>query len=126
VYVSKGMDFILSKYIQPKYKNWQSLFEVIIWCVTCNLFPFFTFILSDANKPSFFTRKRPFRSMDIATGRTLWDSVNNFTPGSVYAQGSLEDLHRILGVQEGRDFTGSDVLYMGDHLYTGSDTNYDK
>jgi HAD superfamily 5'-nucleotidase-like hydrolase len=76
-------------------EDWKRLFDVIITL---------------ANKPSFYTSRHPFRCVDMKTNRFLWDTVNTFKPGKVYAQGNMEDLGNITG------WESSSILYFGDHL----------
>jgi 5' nucleotidase family len=75
--------------------DWKELFDVIV--VGCR-------------KPSFFLQSRPFRKVDLPTGRLNWQRVTELKPGHVYSQGSLDMLNKMVG------WKGDEVLYFGDHV----------
>lgn len=78
--------------------DWTTLFDVVI---------------TDAGKPGFYTaHNRPFRCLDENNKSMQWTTVTNFEPGKVYSQGNVTELMRITG------WTGSSVLYFGDHMYS--------
>uniref|UniRef100_A0A8C4NGV6 5'-nucleotidase domain containing 3 n=1 Tax=Eptatretus burgeri TaxID=7764 RepID=A0A8C4NGV6_EPTBU len=77
--------------------DWQDLFDVII---------------VKADKPGFFhDRRRPFRRL-ADQGGMLWDRITSLRKGEVYKQGNLYEFLRLTG------WTGSSVLYFGDHIYS--------
>ncbi|KAF6040466.1 NT5DC3 [Bugula neritina] len=73
----------------------------------------FDVVIINARKPDFFiSNKRPFRMYNHDTNSTLWHRVSQLEKGCVYSEGNLFDLQRFTG------WSGSKVLYFGDHVYT--------
>mmetsp|Transcript_46011 Transcript_46011/g.115829 ORF Transcript_46011/g.115829 Transcript_46011/m.115829 type:complete len:559 (-) Transcript_46011:65-1741(-) len=94
-FVDAGMRYLTEDYLPDGVSDWKELFDVIV--VGCQ-------------KPSFFVHSRPFRKVDLPTGRLNWQRVTELKPGHVYSQGSLEKLTQMLG------WKGDEVLYFGDHV----------
>ena len=96
-FVATGMDFLTRAQLKPG--EWRSLFDLV--CV-------------GADKPSFYTETRPFRSLNTATGKVRWVPIDALLPGQVYHGGSLSELNRL----SNGDFTGQSVLYLGDSVFS--------
>ncbi|KAF3860782.1 hypothetical protein F7725_001037 [Dissostichus mawsoni] len=89
-FVNKGMTHMVGK-------NWRDFFDVVI---------------VQAEKPHFFTDCiKPFRRLD-SNGDLRWEKIKSLDKGDIYKQGNLFDFLRLTG------WTGSKVLYFGDHLYS--------
>src|SRR5262249_33993695 len=72
---------------------------------------YFDIVAVSAQKPAFFTERRPFEELD-ARGEVVRELREGpLLRGRVYQGGNLHDLERMTG-------TGGDhVLYIGDHIY---------
>ncbi|MBK7778872.1 MAG: HAD-IG family 5'-nucleotidase [Sandaracinaceae bacterium] len=70
---------------------------------------YFDWVITDAQKPAFFTSQTPFR--EVLRGGALGAPVAELERGRVYAGGCLETFEQALGVVEDR------VLYVGDHIH---------
>ena len=68
----------------------------------------FDYTIVSADKPTFYTSKRPFRQYD--NGRVNWDKVSSLEKGKVYVEGNLADFERFT---KGK---GERIVYFGDHL----------
>ncbi|KAL6077826.1 5'-nucleotidase domain-containing protein [Balamuthia mandrillaris] len=90
-FVDAGMRHMLSS----SSSSWESLFDVII---------------TDAQKPLFYSQARPFRKVDRGTGRFTWKQVQELKTGEVYVHGSLNELEKLTG------WSGNSILFFGDHL----------
>ncbi|XP_067906403.1 5'-nucleotidase domain-containing protein 3 [Heterodontus francisci] len=89
-FVDKGMQYIVGN-------DWRDLFDIII---------------VQAEKPAFFNdNRRPFRRAN-QRGKLLWDKINKLEKGQIYKQGNLYEFLKLTG------WTGSKVLYFGDHIYS--------
>ncbi|XP_037540705.1 5'-nucleotidase domain-containing protein 2 [Nematolebias whitei] len=89
-FVDKGMTHMVGK-------DWRDFFDVVI---------------VQADKPHFFTDCiKPFRRLD-GNGDLRWEKITSLDKGQIYKQGNLYDFLRLTG------WTGSKVLYFGDHLYS--------
>ncbi|XP_067947991.1 5'-nucleotidase domain-containing protein 3-like isoform X2 [Watersipora subatra] len=95
---NSGFPFINAGMTHMVGSHWLDLFDVVI---------------INARKPDFFTSgKRPFRTYIPETNSKLWHRVTTLEKGSVYSEGNLYDLRQFTG------WSGSKVLYFGDHVYT--------
>uniref|UniRef100_UPI00398E572E 5'-nucleotidase domain-containing protein 3 n=1 Tax=Pristiophorus japonicus TaxID=55135 RepID=UPI00398E572E len=89
-FVDKGMQYIVGK-------DWRDLFDIII---------------VQADKPAFFNdKRRPFRRAN-QIDKLLWDKISKLEKGQIYKQGNLYEFLKLTG------WTGSKVLYFGDHIYS--------
>mmetsp|Transcript_20832 Transcript_20832/g.36941 ORF Transcript_20832/g.36941 Transcript_20832/m.36941 type:complete len:539 (+) Transcript_20832:72-1688(+) len=93
-YIDRGMRYLCGD-------DWLELFDVV---------------MTDTQKPSFFSSKNPFRQIDLGTSpassrRIKWSEVTKLEPGSAYSKGNVDDLMRMTGWQ------GDQVLYVGDHIF---------
>ncbi|XP_067855434.1 5'-nucleotidase domain-containing protein 3 [Heptranchias perlo] len=89
-FVDKGMQYIVGK-------DWRDLFDIII---------------VQADKPEFFNdKRRPFRRAN-QRDKLLWDKISKLEKGQIYKQGNLYAFLKLTG------WTGSKVLYFGDHIYS--------
>lgn len=75
----------------PGYASWRQFFDVIV---------------TAARKPLFFTDRAPFAEQNDPGA-----PVSELRRGRVYRGGNMADFERMVGV------SGTDVLYVGDHLY---------
>jgi len=87
-FINTGLEYILS----PK---WRDLFDIII---------------TSADKPSFFSSNKQFRSVDPSSSRCKWTPISELKHGEIYCQGSLKELTRLT------NWKGHKVIYFGDHL----------
>lgn len=112
-YVDAGMRYTFGE-------NWRTDWDVII---------------TSAGKPSFYTdNSRPFREICKETRRLMFKPVDRFEKGSVYTEGCLNELTRLMdgsiynGVRDdavevnseitsGATAVASNVLYIGDSLF---------
>ncbi|XP_067095625.1 5'-nucleotidase domain-containing protein 2 [Osmerus mordax] len=89
-FVDKGMKYMIGN-------NWRDFFDIVI---------------VQADKPHFFNDcVKPFRLLD-SHGNLKWDKIKSLDKGKIYKQGNLFEFLRLTG------WTGSKVLYFGDHLYS--------
>ncbi|XP_048404833.1 5'-nucleotidase domain-containing protein 3 [Stegostoma tigrinum] len=89
-FVDKGMQYMVGK-------DWRDLFDIII---------------VQAEKPAFFNdNRRPFRRAN-QRGQLHWDKISKLEKGKIYKQGNLYEFLKLTG------WTGSKVLYFGDHIYS--------
>jgi 5'-nucleotidase len=94
-YTDPVMTYLLGSAL-PAYPSWRNFFDVIIVSGT---------------KPAFFTEERPFVELDPSGEPLPKASRGPFVRGRVYAGGNLRDF------EERARARGSDVLYIGDHIY---------
>lgn len=71
----------------------------------------FDYIITGAAKPSFFMSHNPLYEVDSSTGLLRNSEMLN-SQTQIFQGGNFHLLHAMLGVQ-----TGSEVLYVGDHIY---------
>jgi len=89
-YVNRGLTFLLGT-------DWQKFFDVVI---------------CQARKPSFFGPQiRPFREINVKNNSKCWDRVSKLEKGKIYVEGNLTTLVAMT------NWSGNDVLYIGDHIY---------
>ncbi|GCC32311.1 hypothetical protein chiPu_0010772 [Chiloscyllium punctatum] len=89
-FVDKGMQYMVGK-------DWRDLFDIII---------------VQAEKPAFFNdNRRPFRRAN-QRDKLHWDKISKLEKGKIYKQGNLYEFLKLTG------WTGSKVLYFGDHIYS--------
>ena len=88
-------------------------------------------IIASAGKPSFYTDdSRPFREICKETRRLMFKPVDRFEKGSVYTEGCLKELTRLMDwskpakteeinseITSGATAVASNVLYIGDSLF---------
>jgi 5'-nucleotidase len=97
-FIDAGMRYLLKDFLEDRnIDNWLQLFDVTI---------------VNAKKPSWYNKPGKFRKVDTETGALSIKPISKFVPGEVYAHGSLDEFHSLLGVQ------GDRVLYVGDQIYT--------
>lgn len=105
-YVDAGMKYVIGD-------NWRDDWDAVI---------------TTAGKPNFYTdNNRPFREVCLSTGRIKFDEVVNFEKGSVYTEGCLKELTRLMNwsnsetngepIRSKDALAGSNVLYVGDSLF---------
>lgn len=103
-YVDAGMKYVIGA-------NWMETWDAVV---------------TSAGKPSFYTdNNRPFREVCQLTGRIKFKLVEKFEKGSVYTEGCLKELTKLMERDEskinsrgyGGGFIGSNVLYIGDSLF---------
>eukprot|EP00127_Corallochytrium_limacisporum_P001108 Clim_evm19s39 gene=Clim_evmTU19s39 len=94
-FVDEGMKYIFAKH-GSSCDDWANLFDIIV---------------TSSDKPAFYSSDRPFRIVDESSHRLQWKSVDNMSPSSIYAEGSLKSLNKLT------KWHGERVLYLGDHLY---------
>jgi HAD superfamily 5'-nucleotidase-like hydrolase len=95
-YTDPVMEFLLDGAL-PAYPSWRSYFDVII---------------VSGQKPAFFTEKRPFHELDLATGQPKQGPhTGPFLRNRVYQGGNVQDFEAMAGGG------GDRVLYIGDHIY---------
>lgn len=92
-YTKKLLDYALTPYLQ-KHKSWQDIFEIVI-----------TF----ADKPRFFERNGRFLKIDPETG--LMSNYEGTVDKGIFQGGAFGKLQEDLG------YSGSEILYLGDHIY---------
>ncbi|MFH4976836.1 hypothetical protein AB6A40_003545 [Gnathostoma spinigerum] len=73
---------------------------------------YFKHIIVMARKPEFFHNRTPFRIYHENDDSLSFEKVYSLEPGTIYAKGNIVDLCAQ------PTFSGSRVLYFGDHLYT--------
>ena len=102
-YTDVVMSFLLSSKSEPK-KNWMDYFDIII---------------TGSQKPNFFMAKSPLYEVNLESGllkniEVLPDisSVNPTASFKVFQGGHVKLLHDMLNIQK-----GSEILYVGDHIY---------
>ena len=63
---------------------------------------------------------RPFRSINVDTNVPRWERATQLKHGSefVYQQGNIKEFIELT------DWSGSDVLYIGDHVYSDLTVRY--
>lgn len=99
-YVNKVISHALGVQPQPSMlagNDWRDLFDVII----CS-----------AQKPSFYSARRPFRQWNLHSNSPAAIAVNKLEKGNIYVHGSVEALRMATG------WKGKEVLYVGDNLRT--------
>lgn len=79
----------------PSYPSWRNYFDVIV---------------VGAQKPAFFTERRPFVELD-AQGNEKGPAVGALARGRIYQGGNVAEF------EEGVGGGGDRVLYVGDHIY---------
>lgn len=97
-YVDAGMKYIVGE-------DWRDLFDVVI---------------ASAQKPAFYTEKRPFREVSVRTGRIKFKPITELETGEVYCSGSISELLRLTGWGLNKEtgiYDGSVILYFGDSLF---------
>jgi HAD superfamily 5'-nucleotidase-like hydrolase len=94
-YSNEVMSFLLDGE-RSAYPSWRHYFDVII---------------VGGAKPSFFTDKRPFETIDPDTGKKLDRKVKSLSRDRVYQGGNIFDFEDMSAVR------GDHVLYVGDHIY---------
>ncbi len=92
-YTNDLLRFAIDPYLK-KLKRWQQLFQIVITL---------------ADKPGFFTERKGFLSVDEETGlmRNHFGTVES----GIFQGGWFGSVQEGLGVQ------GSEILYIGDHIY---------
>jgi len=95
-YVDNGMRYICGD-------DWTDLFDVVS---------------VEAQKPSFYNSRNPFRQLDVdsrsssnSSRRLKWSEVKTLEQGNVYVAGNVSDLMSMT------QWNGPEVLYIGDHLF---------
>eukprot|EP00040_Diaphanoeca_grandis_P026089 m.145507 g.145507 ORF g.145507 m.145507 type:complete len:668 (-) comp30444_c0_seq2:724-2727(-) len=89
-FVDAGMKYIVGD-------EWRDLFDIVI---------------VSADKPAWYTKKRPFREINPTSGRAMWNNkVDQLKPDAIYSGGSIAAL------QESTGWVGHDILYFGDSLF---------
>ena len=92
-YTEAVMSFILDG-VLPEYPSWKNYFDVI---------------LTGAQKPGWFSEKRPV--MQLSPRGEIVGEASTFERGVVYQGVSLQEFERLGGIG------GDRVLYVGDHIY---------
>ncbi|MDA3810890.1 MAG: HAD-IG family 5'-nucleotidase [Spirochaetaceae bacterium] len=92
-YSKKLLDYSLNPYFK-NHKSWQDIFEIVI-----------TF----ADKPRFFEQQGRFLKIDPKTG--LMSNFEGKVDKGVFQGGYFSKLQKDL------DLSGSEILYLGDHIY---------
>ena len=92
-YTQAVMSFVLDG-VLPEYPSWKNYFDVI---------------LTGAQKPGWFSEKRPLLELDDR-GAAVGE-VRAIERGRVYQGGSLTEFERLIGIG------GDRILYVGDHIY---------
>ena len=92
-YSKKLLDYAINPYLK-KHTSWQDVFEIVI-----------TF----ADKPRFFEQKGRFLKIDPQTG--LMSNHEGKVNKGVFQGGWFGKL------QEDLEYSGSEILYLGDHIY---------
>jgi HAD superfamily 5'-nucleotidase-like hydrolase len=72
---------------------------------------YFDYVVCGGQKPTFFTERRPFLEVDLATNQTRDKPVTKLQRGHAYQGGNIFEFEKMTGVQ------GERVLYVGDHIY---------
>lgn len=94
-YTNALMTYLLDGALDA-YPGWRNYFDIVI---------------VSAQKPGFFTDKRPFHELD-AQGNIVGEMGNEpFARGKVYSAGNLKDF------EERSAARGDRVLFVGDHIY---------
>lgn len=94
-YTNPVMSYLLDGALDA-YPGWRNYFDVVV---------------VSAQKPGFFTDRRPFEELDPA-GRVVGVMGEEpFVRGKVYAGGNLRDFEERAGAR------GDRVLFVGDHIY---------
>jgi HAD superfamily 5'-nucleotidase-like hydrolase len=79
------------------YGSWRDYFDVII---------------TSAGKPAFFQGRKAFKLVEEGGAVGAPDAtVEHFCPGELYEGGNIVDFERLVGT------SGTEVLYVGDHIY---------
>ena len=97
-YTEKVMHYLLDGKLQA-YPDWQSYFDLVI---------------VGSRKPGFFSARNPFLEVDTTAPG---DGIPSDRPaealdrGKIYQGGNIRDFEEMTGIQ------GSEVLYVGDHIY---------
>lgn len=94
VYTNHVMTYLLEGML-PEYPSWKHYFDIVI---------------AGAQKPGFFTERRPFYQVD-ETGEVISDDVQSLQRGEIYRGGNLLDFEELSGMG------GESVCYIGDHIY---------
>jgi len=92
-YSNALLNYAINPYLK-KHKRWQELFQIVITL---------------ANKPNFFTERSSFLRVDEKTG--LMSNHFGSVSKGIYQGGWFKKVQEDLGVQ------GSEILYIGDHIY---------
>ncbi|MBM3270464.1 MAG: HAD-IG family 5'-nucleotidase [Candidatus Sericytochromatia bacterium] len=79
-----------------RYPSWRQYFDIVV---------------VGAEKPAFFTDRRPFLEIDERTGEPVGPVDGPFRRGRIYQGGNHADFERLSGAG------GDRVLYIGDHIY---------
>ena len=72
---------------------------------------YFDFIVVGADKPRFFTKKKPFDVVDSGMGENFKHCGSQLSSSVIYQGGNLYDFEKMTGYQ------GGEILYIGDHIY---------
>jgi len=94
-YTNAVMAYLLDNSIEG-YKRWTDFFDIII---------------TNGNKPKFFTEGTTLREVDQTTGSLKLSAVRSFKKGSVYCGGSFSLFKKFTKTQ------GSEILYVGDNIF---------
>ena len=94
-YTDAAMSFLLDGEL-PFYQSWRDYFDLVV---------------VSAEKPVFFTEDQPFLRVDMETGATS-PLEGPLERGVVYQGGNIHALGDALALR------GSEVLYVGDHMYS--------
>jgi len=92
-YTRELLDYAINPFLK-KHENWKDVFDIVI-----------TF----ADKPKFFEHPARFLKVDPDTG--LMTNYEGTISSGIYQGGNSKKLQRDLELQ------GSDILYIGDHIY---------
>ena len=93
-YARDAMNHILGL---PKHSDrWKDLFDVVV----CS-----------ANKPTFFSSKKPFRQWSEVSNTAHTTLVTSLDKGKVYINGSVHAVKKFKG------WYGNQVLYVGDNMW---------
>lgn len=94
-YTDAVMRFLLDG-ARKAYPSWRNYFDIVI---------------VGGAKPAFFNERRPFMTVDPATGVLSDAPVKSLVRGQVYQGGNVIDFEQFTGVR------GEHCLYIGDHIY---------
>ncbi|KAB8029219.1 HAD-IG family 5'-nucleotidase [Fluviispira multicolorata] len=101
-YTNVVMNYLLGNHKKDLNQNWTNYFDVII---------------TGSQKPAFFMAKNPLYEVDVNSGHLINTDLITFKKSNkeyptVYQGGHFKLLYDILGIK-----TGSEILYVGDHIY---------
>lgn len=74
-FVDCGMNYLMETSVNYGYSSWRDLFDIII---------------TEAQKPTFFTSNRPFRKINPNSGALAWEKVEYLKRGEIYVQGNVQ------------------------------------